>query len=125
MERFEIPDSTAARLKTFSQEHNATFFMTMTAAFMKLLQNRSDQEDIVIGGISSGRKREETMGLLGCFLNTVPIRCAFSKDLPFTDVLGRVNVTPLSARSLTTKFPSSFSSKSSRRNVSAHHCCKR
>ncbi len=57
--------------------------MTMVAAFMTLLHGYTGEEDIVIGGISSGRPRSETMGLLGCFLNTVPIRCAFEKALPF------------------------------------------
>lgn len=97
MEKFEIPASTAAKLKAFSQEQNATVFMTMTAAFMRLLQNITGQEDIIIGGISSGRRREETMSLLGCFLNTVPIRCAFSEDLPFTDVLARARDSMLGA----------------------------
>jgi amino acid adenylation domain-containing protein len=99
MERFEISGATTAALKRLSQEQNATLFMTMTAAFMTLLQNRTGQEDIVIGGITSGRNCDETMGLLGCFLNTIPIRCAFSKELPFTDVLARVRAATLGALS--------------------------
>ncbi len=99
MEIFEIPATTATQLKALSQDHGATLFMTMTAAFMTLLQNYSGQEDIVIGGISSGRKRDETMGLLGCFLSTIPIRCAFPKALPFTEVLARVRMATLGALS--------------------------
>jgi amino acid adenylation domain-containing protein len=99
MELFEIPAATETQLKALSQDHGATLFMTMTAAFMTLLQNYSGQEDIVIGGITSGRKRDETMGLLGCFLNTIPIRCAFPKALPFTEVLARVRMATLGALS--------------------------
>jgi amino acid adenylation domain-containing protein len=99
METFEISGATTAALKALSQEQNATLFMTMTAAFMKLLQNRTGQEDIVVGGITSGRNCDEAMGLLGCFLNTIPIRCAFSKELPFADVLAQVRAAILGALS--------------------------
>ena len=75
MELFEISPTTTAALKALSQEQGVTLFMTMTAAFMALLQSNTNQDDIVIGGISSGRNHEETARLLGCFLNTVPIRC--------------------------------------------------
>jgi amino acid adenylation domain-containing protein len=99
MELFDISPATTTALKALSQEQSATLFMTMSAAFMALLHSCTGQEDIVIGGISSGRNREETMNLLGCFLNTVPIRCAFSKDAPFTELLSRARNTTLGALS--------------------------
>ncbi len=99
MERFEISGATTAALKTLSRDQGTTLFMTMTAAFMALLQSYTDQEDIVIGGISSGRDHEETANLLGCFLNTVPIRCAFSKDVPFAELLARARNAILGALS--------------------------
>jgi amino acid adenylation domain-containing protein len=99
MELFQISPPTTAALKALSQEQGATLFMTMTAAFMALLHGETGEEDIVVGGVSSGRQHEETMNLLGCFLNTVAIRCAFSKDLPFTDLLARVRSATLGALS--------------------------
>jgi amino acid adenylation domain-containing protein len=99
METFQISTSTAAALKVLSQEQGATPFMTMTAAFMALLHGYTGQEDIAIGGVTSGRNYKETMDLLGCFLNTVVIRCAFSNDLPFTEVLARVRGVTLEALS--------------------------
>lgn len=99
MEIFQISPATTAALKILSQEQGATLFMTMTAAFMVLLHGSTGQEDIVVGGISSGRNHEETMGLLGCFLNTVAIRCAFSKDLLFTEFLTRARNAILGALS--------------------------
>jgi len=99
MELFQISPATTVALKALSQDHGATLFMTMTAAFMALLHGETGQEDIVVGGVSSGRQHEETMNLLGCFLNTAVIRCAFSKDLPFTDLLARVRTATLGALS--------------------------
>ena len=99
MENFQISPATTAALRVLSQEQGATLFMTMTAAFVALLHGYTDQEDIVVGGISSGRNHQETMNLLGCFLNTVAIRCAFSKDLPFTELLARARNATLDALS--------------------------
>ena len=99
MELFEISPATTAALKALSQEQGVTLFMTMTAAFMALLQSNTNQDDIVIGGITSGRNHEETGRLLGCFLNTIPIRCAFSKDVPFTELLARTRKATLGALS--------------------------
>src|SRR6267143_2727855 len=99
VEIFQISPATTAALKVLSQEQGATLFMTMTAAFMALLHGETGQEDIVVGGVSSGRSHQETMNLLGCFLNTVAIRCAFSKSLPFTDLLARTRNATLGALS--------------------------
>jgi aspartate racemase len=96
---FQVSPATTAALKVLSQEQGATFFMTMTAAFMALLHGCTGEEDIAIGGVSSGRDQVETERLLGCFLNTVVIRCAFSKDLPFTELLSRTRNATLGALS--------------------------
>ncbi len=96
---FQISPETTAALKGLSQEQGATLFMTMTAAFMALLHGYTGEEDIAIGGVSSGRDHAQTEGLLGCFLNTVVIRCAFSRDLPFTELLARARHATLGALS--------------------------
>ena len=99
IESFQISPSGTTALKAMSQEQGVTPFMTMVAAFTALLHGYTGQEDIAIGGVSSGRHDVETEGLLGCFLNTVVIRCAFSKDLPFTDLLARAKTATLGALS--------------------------
>ena len=98
-EFLQVPSATTSALKRLSDEENATPFMTMVAAFMALLHGYTRQEEIVIGGVTSGRRHVETMGLLGCFLNTLPIRCALSDHLSFTDLLATVRKTTLEALS--------------------------
>src|SRR5919201_1956838 len=104
MEIFHVPAETRAKLKTLSQEQRATPFTVMAAALMTLLHGCTKQEDIVIGGISSGRDHAGIMNLLCCFLNTIPIRCAFSKDDRFIDLVGRVRRALLEALSNETPF---------------------
>lgn len=96
---FQISPSGTAALKAMSQEQGVTPFVTMVAAFTALLHGYTGQEDVAIGGVSSGRHDLETEGLLGCFLNTVVIRCTFSKDLSFTELLGRAKAATLGALS--------------------------
>lgn len=90
VEPLQISPATTAALKRLSHDEGTTPFMTMVAAFMTLLHGYTGQDDIIVGGVSSGRRHSETMGLLGCFLNTVPIRSTFTKDMPFTELLARV-----------------------------------
>ncbi|MDQ6625643.1 MAG: amino acid adenylation domain-containing protein [Verrucomicrobiota bacterium] len=94
-----IGPATREALHALSGAHNATPFMTFVAAFITLLYGYTGDEDIVIGAVSSGRHHSETGGLLGCFLNTLPIRCRFSKDAPFTELLARVRSAVLGALS--------------------------
>jgi amino acid adenylation domain-containing protein len=104
MELFEISSETSAALKALSRGQRAAPFAVMAAAFAALLHGYTEQEDIVIGGISSGRDRAETMNLLGCFLNTIPIRCVFSKADRFVDLITRMRGTVLEALSHETPF---------------------
>lgn len=104
MELFEISSETSAALKALSREQRAAPFAVMAAAFTALLHGYTGQDDIVIGGISSGRDRAETMNLLGCFLNTIVIRCAFSKADRFVDLIARMRGTVLEALSHETPF---------------------
>ncbi|MBV9619307.1 MAG: non-ribosomal peptide synthetase, partial [Verrucomicrobia bacterium] len=104
IELFEISSETSAALKLLSREQRAAPFAVMAAAFTALLHGYTGQDDIVIGGISSGRDRAETMNLLGCFLNTLPIRCGFSETDRFVDLIARIRGTILEALSHETPF---------------------
>ncbi len=48
--------------------------MTLLAAFQVLLYRYSGQEDFLIGTPIANRTREETEGLIGCFINTLVLR---------------------------------------------------
>ena len=96
---FALPEATSAALKAIGQEHGATPFMVMVAAFTALLHAYSGQEEMVIGGISSGRNRSETRQLLGCFLNTIAIRTAIDPAGSFIEHLARVREATLGALS--------------------------
>ena len=84
-------------LKTFSRKHGATTFMTLFATFNILLSRISGQDDIVIGSTIAGRNHPETEGLIGFFINALPLRTDLSGDPSFTILLHRIREVCLDA----------------------------
>ncbi|MEW6733018.1 MAG: amino acid adenylation domain-containing protein [Acidobacteriota bacterium] len=86
-----------AELKMLSRREGATLFMTLLAAFNILMQRYSGQEDIIVGSPIAGRNRAEIEGLIGCFLNIVPLRTDLSGEPSFVELMQRVRECALQA----------------------------
>src|SRR5258708_20455553 len=71
--------------------------MTLLAAFQALLSRYTGQEDIIVGSPFTNRQRSEVEGLIGFFVNTVPLRTVLSGDPTFNQLLQRVKATALDA----------------------------
>ncbi|WP_156725207.1 amino acid adenylation domain-containing protein [Streptomyces apocyni] len=71
----------------------------MLAGFAALLSRWTDQDDIPVGSIFTGRSRPEIEPLIGYFANTVVLRCDTSGDPTFLELLTRANDTVLDAHS--------------------------
>ncbi|HEY6769290.1 MAG TPA: amino acid adenylation domain-containing protein [Candidatus Sulfotelmatobacter sp.] len=84
-------------LKALSQREGATLFMTLLAAFQALLSRYTGQDDIVVGSPFTNRQRAEVEGLIGFFVNTVPLRADLSQDPSFRQFLHQVRETALEA----------------------------
>jgi amino acid adenylation domain-containing protein len=89
----ELTDS----LKELSRREGVTVFMTLLAAFQLLLSRYSGQDDVVIGSTIAGRSRAETEGIIGFFINALPLRTDLSGDPTFLDLLKRVREVCLGA----------------------------
>ncbi|HWX40369.1 MAG TPA: amino acid adenylation domain-containing protein [Blastocatellia bacterium] len=89
--------SIAEPLRMLSRTEGATLFMTFLAAFQVLMGQRSGQNDVVVGCPVSGRTRNEIEGLIGCFINAVPVRTDLSGNPTFKELLGQVRHTALAA----------------------------
>ena len=73
--------------------------MTLFATFSILLSRISGQEDIVIGSTIAGRNHPETDGLIGFFINALPLRCDLAGDPSFVTLLQHVRELCLDAYS--------------------------
>lgn len=71
--------------------------MTLLAAFKTLLYSYSGQEDILIGSPTAGRSRVEVEGLIGCFINILPLKTTIYPEATFQQLLQQVRKTTLEA----------------------------
>src|SRR5262249_48247017 len=67
------------------------------AAFSTLLHRYSSQDDIVVGAPIANRERTEIEGLIGFFVNMLPMRIPLSGDPSFREVLRHVREVCLEA----------------------------
>ncbi|MBB5803971.1 amino acid adenylation domain-containing protein/non-ribosomal peptide synthase protein (TIGR01720 family) [Saccharothrix ecbatanensis] len=95
--RRALPADLVRRLADVGRAHDATLFMTLTAAVQVLLSARSRQRDIAVGTVSSGRDRTELERTVGFFVRTLVLRSWVDPDLAFTGFLDQVRDTTLEA----------------------------
>jgi amino acid adenylation domain-containing protein/FkbH-like protein len=87
----------SAGLQQFAHRHQATLATVLYTAWSILLARLSGQEDIVFGLPVANRRRVELEGLIGLFVNTLPIRVQVQDDPKVSAVLERVKTLLLEA----------------------------
>ncbi|HEV2735556.1 MAG TPA: amino acid adenylation domain-containing protein, partial [Longimicrobiaceae bacterium] len=94
---FTLPPGLSRELRALSTREGTTLFMTTLAAWQVLLGRYAGQDDVVVGTPIAGRNRREIEGLIGFFVNMLPLRADLSRDPTWTELLGRVRETALGA----------------------------
>ncbi|MBV9791300.1 MAG: amino acid adenylation domain-containing protein, partial [Chloroflexi bacterium] len=84
-------------LRQYSQGAHATTFMTLLAAFAVVLARHSGQAEVVIGVPVAGRTRPETAGLIGFFVNMLPLRVRVGQARSFGELVAAVRTAALAA----------------------------
>jgi amino acid adenylation domain-containing protein len=90
-----ITDEVRAQLKQIGQDHGATLFMVLMAAFQIVLSRWAGQNDVVVGTPVANRNLLETEGLIGFFANHLAIRTRVDGNPSFAQLLERVRDTVL------------------------------
>ena len=88
-------DDLTSRINNLARSEDASPFMLLLAAFKILLHRYSGEAQITVGSPVAGRRTEELEDLIGCFINTLPLRTEISGDDKFLDVLSNVKRTCL------------------------------
>ncbi|HST62969.1 MAG TPA: amino acid adenylation domain-containing protein, partial [Longimicrobium sp.] len=94
----ELDEDLTVALKTLSQRHGTTLFMTLLAGWAAVLSRLSGQDDVVIGTPSANRGQPEVEALIGFFVNTLPVRVDFSGAPTVAELLGQVRARALEAQ---------------------------
>ena len=89
--------STFAQLRELARSREVTMFTLLLAAFKVLLFRFTGSEDVVVGTVSSYRKRREFEAVIGMFANPVVLRTSFSGEPNIAEVLDRVRTTVTSS----------------------------
>jgi glycosyltransferase involved in cell wall biosynthesis len=78
------------QLYALGHREAVTPFILLLAGFSTLLCRYSGQQDVIVGCNIANRNRSETEGLIGFFVNMLPLRANFSGDPSLREILQRV-----------------------------------
>jgi amino acid adenylation domain-containing protein len=92
-----FPSSLLEQLRALGRRCSTTLFMTLLAPLQALLHSRTGAVDLVIGTDVAGRGHRVTEGLIGFFINQLPLRADLSGDPTLRELLVRVRETALEA----------------------------
>lgn len=94
---FQLSGDLTNSLKSLSQRHGATLFMSLLTAFQALLARYTGQPEITVGSPTAGRNQAGLAGLIGYFVNPVVVRTDLSGSPSFDVLLPNVRRTMLDA----------------------------
>lgn len=97
VKRIALSEALTQQIKSFSQTHDVTIFMTLLAGFKTLLHRYTSQEDIAIGSLIANRNHRQLEPLIGFFVNNLVMRTDLSGQPSFKDLVTRVSKTAIDA----------------------------
>ena len=96
-QKITISQQLSQSLEGLAQKEGVTLFMLLLAAYQTLLHRYTGQSDIIVGSPIAGRNRAETEGLIGFFVNMLPLRTQVEAEQNFPELLQQVKETVLAA----------------------------
>ena len=96
-QEFKLTPELTEALRELSRREGLTLYMTMLAAYVLLLNQYTDDEDIVVGSVHANRERVEAEKVIGILANTLVLRVDLSGTTTFKDVMRQVRQVCLDA----------------------------
>ena len=97
LERTAVGAELESAVRELARRSAATPFMVFLAAFQVLLGRYARQEELLTGFPIAGRGRVETEGMVGLFINTLPLRGRLAGEPAFEELIARVRDAALTA----------------------------
>ncbi|MDP3846048.1 MAG: amino acid adenylation domain-containing protein [Pseudomonas sp.] len=94
---FQVPAALVKRLDALAHAQNASLYMVLLAAFQLLLHRLTGSRDLLLGTDVAGREAAELEGLIGFFVNVLPLRSQWRDGVRFVDLLEQTKQTSLAA----------------------------
>jgi amino acid adenylation domain-containing protein len=96
-QHFIISESLTKKLRSLASQHDLSMFMLLMSAIKVLLMRYTEQEDLVVGTLISGREHPELENQIGFYGNTLPIRTQIGPSDTIGALLDRVRTNVLGA----------------------------
>jgi non-ribosomal peptide synthetase component F len=81
------PNGFAVAVRAASRQERTTPFTVLLAGFAAVLARLSGQDDVLVATPVANRARAELDSVVGCFINTLPLRVIVDEDASFTALL--------------------------------------
>ncbi len=94
---FTLPPELSDTLRQISQHQGVTLFAVLLAVFKALLSAWGGQDDIIVGTPIANRNRTELEGMIGYFVNLLPLRTKIGEQDRLGELARRVYQTTLEA----------------------------
>lgn len=92
-----IPTAVVARLRQHSLDLGVTLYNTLLASFQVMLHRFANVDDLLVGADVAGRQSAELEGLIGFFVNILPLRSRFDPAQTFAQFAIAARDTALAA----------------------------
>ena len=92
-----IPQAELDALQILARREGATLFMVLLAGLATLLHRTTGTQDLIVGAPVANRHRPELDGVIGFFLNLLPLRLHPRPDRSFRDLLSEARETAVGA----------------------------
>ncbi|MEY2930646.1 MAG: hypothetical protein RL033_1395, partial [Pseudomonadota bacterium] len=84
---FQLNEASVSQLDAFCQRHGVTRFVALLSVLQVLLHRVTGRRDLIIGTDVSGRHHRDLEGLVGFFVNVLPIRSQLDAGRDFATFL--------------------------------------
>lgn len=91
--RVKFPRELTSRIEAISNSLGKTQFVILLSAFKALSFKATQQQDIVVGSVSSDRGHSSIRNTAGCFLNYLPLRTKLDPSFTFHELTDAVQKT--------------------------------
>jgi len=86
-----IPPAALKELKDYCQKNGVSLFTGLITLTNTLLNQYTDQDDIIIGVPVAGRDHADLSQQIGFYVNTIPVRTQFQENQSFKELLSLVH----------------------------------
>ncbi|WP_265213701.1 non-ribosomal peptide synthetase [Herbaspirillum lusitanum] len=97
MHQLRLASGSVQKVQAFGLRAGATPFMVLLAVYAQVLSRWSGQDEVVIGCPVGNRDRNETHGLVGFFVDTMPLRISLQGDPDLAELVRRIRTVCLEA----------------------------